>query len=64
MKKILLPPGIQGIAIMLLLMLLIFTVPFALTAWLVLKFAPWYVAGPSSLLVALLVFVATVKFKP
>jgi hypothetical protein len=63
MKKILLPNNNFGGCIMLLLMFLVFTVPFTLTAWLVLRVAPWYVAGPSALLVAMVVFLAVVKFK-
>jgi len=63
-NQILLPQGPLGIAIMLLMMLLIFAVPFALTAWLVSLVAPWWVWGPCAGLVAMVVFVATVRFKP
>ena len=63
MKQILLPQGPLGIAIMLLMMLLIFTVPFALTAWLVSLVAPWWVSLPCAVLVAMLVFLRAVKFK-
>jgi hypothetical protein len=63
MKQILLPQGPLGIAIMLLMMLLIFTVPFVLTAWLVSLVAPWWVSLPCATFVAMLVFVFAVKFK-
>jgi len=64
MKQILLPQGPLGIAIMLLMMLLIFTVPFVLTAWLVSLVAPWWVAEPCAFLVAIVVFLLAVRFKP
>jgi len=61
--KILLPNNGFGALIMLAAVILVLTVPFTLTYWLVGLIAPWWVALPGSLLAALIAFVTTVKFK-
>ena len=63
MNKIILPNNNFGCAIMCILLVLLFIVPFTLTAWLVLFIAPWWVAGPLSLLVATITFIKVAKFK-
>ena len=63
MKPIILPNNNFGCAIMTILLALLFIVPFTLTAWLVLLIAPWWVAGPLALLVAVVTFVKLTKFK-
>lgn len=61
--KILLPNSTFGALLMLATIVLIVATPFALAFWAVSLIAPWWVALPSSLLVSLIVFVTTVKFK-
>lgn len=61
--KILLPNNGFGQLLMLAAVLLIISVPFAITYWLVALIAPWWVSLPCSLLVSLLALLTTVKFK-
>lgn len=63
MNKIILPNNIFGAFLMLALIVLIIVTPFVAAFWAVALFAPWWVAGPCGLLVSLVVFLVTVKFK-
>lgn len=63
-KKILLPNNNFGACLMLLVVILVATVPFIVTAWLMLFIAPFWVVGPLALLVEMIVFLKVVKFKP
>ena len=59
--KIILPNNTFGLVIMLILLVLVLLVPFTLTLWLVLKFAPWWVAVPLALSASLIAWAKCVK---
>jgi len=58
--KITLPNNGIGIAIMLMVLVLAWTIPFVITLWLSLMIAPWWVATPVALAAALLALLLTV----
>ena len=60
---ILLPSNGFGVAIMLCLMALAAIVPFVVVLWLVLEFAPWWVAVPVAIAASVVSFLRLVKFK-
>ena len=60
---ILLPNNGFGFAIMLCLMALAAIVPFVVVLWLVLEFAPWWVAVPVAIAASVFSFLRLVKFK-
>jgi hypothetical protein len=62
-KQILLPNGTFGLLLMLALIVLIITVPFVAVFWAVALVAPWWVALPCGLLMSLVTFLVTVKFR-
>ena len=60
---IILPNNGFGVAIMLCLMALAAIVPFVVVLWLVLEFAPWWVAVPVAIAAGVVSFLRLVKFK-
>lgn len=61
--KITLPNNTFGALIMIAAILLWIIVSFTVPLWLTLMIAPWWVAVPVALLVALIAFITCVKFK-
>lgn len=62
-KQIILPNNNFGCAIMCTLLVLLFIVPFTITFWASSFIAPWWVAGPLALAIAIIVFAKYAKFK-
>lgn len=62
MKKIILPKSPIGAIIFIILLLLTFLVPLTFSYWLMALVAPWWVAAPFSLMVAVVTFLKLVKF--
>lgn len=61
MKHITLPNNGFGVFLMLCAVLMIITLPFVITVWLVSLIAPWWVALPCGFSASLITFLLTVK---
>jgi hypothetical protein len=59
--KITLPNNGFGLAIMLIAIVLLATVPFVLALWLMLKVSPWWVATPVAITASFFTLLLTVK---